>query len=49
MVGKFGPSDVFTATKEEEHELSYHLDATNESSNNEVEVAIELLNIVGAF
>ncbi len=49
MVGKFGPSDVFIAIEEEEHELSYHLDAIDESSNNEVEVAIKLLNIVGTF
>jgi hypothetical protein len=37
MVGKFGLGDVFTITKKEEHELSYHLDAINEFNNSEVE------------
>jgi hypothetical protein len=45
MVGKFGPSDVFNTTKEEEHELSYHSDATYEFNNSEVKVATKLLNI----
>ncbi len=49
MVGKFGPSDVFITTKEEEHENSYHLNAIDESNNNEAETTIELLNIVGTF
>jgi hypothetical protein len=49
MVGKFGPSDVFIATKEAKHELSYHSNTTNESSNNEVNVAINLLNIITTF
>jgi hypothetical protein len=49
MVGKFGPSDVFIATKEKEHELSYHSNATDESSNNETNVVIKLLNIIGTF
>jgi hypothetical protein len=49
MVGKFGLSDVFITTKKEEHELSYHLDATYESNNNEVKVATKLLNIEGPF
>jgi hypothetical protein len=49
MVGKFGPSDVFTVTEEEEHELSYHSNATYESSNNEAKYAIKLLNIAGTF
>jgi hypothetical protein len=40
MVGKFGPSDVFTVAKEEEHELSYHSNAIDEPSNSEVEVAM---------
>jgi hypothetical protein len=40
MVGKIGPSDVFTATNKEEHELSYHSNATYEPSNSEAEVAI---------
>jgi hypothetical protein len=38
MVGKFGPGDVIIIAKEEEHELSYHLNATNECSNIEVEI-----------
>jgi hypothetical protein len=37
MVTKFDPSDVFNVAKDEEHELSYHLDAINESNNSEVE------------
>jgi hypothetical protein len=37
MVRKFGLGDVFIVAKEEEHELSYHLDAINESNNSEVE------------
>jgi hypothetical protein len=49
MVGKFGPSDVFTAIEKKGHENSYHLNAIDESSNNETEVAIELLNIVRTF
>jgi len=49
MVGKFGPSDVFTITKEEEHKLSYHSNATYESSNNETKFAIKLLNIAWTF
>jgi hypothetical protein len=49
MVGKFGPSDVFTPTKKEEHELSYHLDVINESNNNETKAAIEFSHIVGTF
>jgi hypothetical protein len=48
MVGKFGPIVVFTATKEE-HELSYHLDAIDKSSNNAVEVTTKLPNIVRTF
>jgi hypothetical protein len=49
MVGKFGLGDVFSTTEEEEHELSYHSNATYESSNSEAKVAIKLLNIVGTF
>jgi hypothetical protein len=49
MVGKFGTSDVFITTKEEEHENSYHLNAIDESNNNEAKNTIELLNIVGTF
>jgi len=49
MVGKFGPSDVFTAIEKKEHENSYHLNVIDEFSNNETEVAIELLNIVRTF
>jgi hypothetical protein len=40
MVGKIGPSDVFTVAKEEEHELSYHSNAIDKPSNSEVEIAI---------
>jgi hypothetical protein len=49
MVGKFGPNDVLITTKEEEHELSSHLYAIDESSNNEAKAAIKLLNMVGTF
>jgi hypothetical protein len=49
MVGKFGPSDVFTVIEEEEHELSYHLDATYESNNSEAKSAMKLLNIARTF
>jgi hypothetical protein len=49
MDGKFGQSDVFIVTKEEEHKLSYHSNATYESSNNEAKFAIKLLNIAGTF
>ncbi len=35
--------------KEEEHGLSYHLDAIDESINNAVEVTTKLLNIVRTF
>jgi hypothetical protein len=48
MVGKISPSDV-TIVKEEEHELSYHSNAIDEPNNNEVEVAIMLLNIARTF
>jgi hypothetical protein len=37
MVGNFGLSDVLTIAKEEENEISYHLNAINESNNSEVE------------
>ncbi len=40
VVRKFGPSDVFTTTKKEEHENSYHLNAIDESSNSEAKTAI---------
>jgi hypothetical protein len=49
MVGKFGPSDVLIATEEEENELSYHLYAIDESSNNEAEATIKLLNMARTF
>jgi hypothetical protein len=49
MVGKFGLNGVFIVAKEKEHELSYHSNATNESSNNEANVAIKLLNIIKTF
>ncbi len=49
MVGKFGPSDVFIAAKKPEHELSYYSNVIDESSNNEVNVAIKLLNIIKSF
>jgi len=49
MVGKLGPSDVFITTREEEHENSYHLNAIDESNNNEAKTTIELQNIVGTF
>jgi hypothetical protein len=42
-------SDVFIAIKETEHELSYHSNATDESRNNEANVAIKLLNIIRTF
>ncbi len=45
MVGKCGPSNVFTTTKEEEHELSYYSNLINESNNNEVKATPKLLNI----
>jgi hypothetical protein len=35
MVTKFGRSNVFITTQKEEHELSYHSNATDESNNNE--------------
>jgi nitrate reductase NapE component len=44
MVGKFGPCDVFIATKEKEHELSYPSNATNKANVN-----IKLLNIIRTF
>jgi hypothetical protein len=43
MVGKFGPSDVIIVAKEEEHELSYHLNATNECSNIKVEIVTKFV------
>ncbi len=46
---KFGQSDVFTTIEEEEHENSYHLNVIDESSNNESEAVIELLNIIETF
>jgi hypothetical protein len=49
MVGNFGPSDVFIAANETKHELSYHSNATYESNNNEVSIAIKLLNIIRTF
>ncbi len=45
MVKNFGPNDVFTIAKQEEHELSYHSNAIDEFYNNEVVVTVELLNI----
>jgi len=38
MVGKFGPSDVFTTVEEEEHELSCHSNLKDEFNNNEAKV-----------
>jgi hypothetical protein len=35
MVTKFGRSNVFITTQKEEHELSYHSNATDESNTNE--------------
>jgi hypothetical protein len=51
MVGKFGPSEVFTIVEEEGAENAYQSNATINSNNNgdEVEVAIDLLNIAGTF
>jgi len=49
MVGNFGPSDVFIATKKEDHELSYHLDATDESSNNVIKATTKLPNSIRTF
>jgi hypothetical protein len=51
MVGKFGPSEVFTITKEEGAKNTYQLDAIENSNNsgNEVETTINLLNIAGTF
>jgi hypothetical protein len=34
MVGKFGPSEVFTTTKEEGVENAYQSNATKDSNNN---------------
>jgi hypothetical protein len=49
MVGKIGLGDVFTTVEKEKHEISYHSNATDDPSNNEVEVAIMLLKIVRTF
>ncbi len=40
---------MFTTIEEEEHENSYHLNVIDESSNNESEAVIELLNIIETF
>ncbi len=40
IVGKFGPSEMFIATKEDDHENSYQSNATNESSNNGHEIEV---------
>jgi hypothetical protein len=34
MVGKFVPSDMFTAVEEKDYKISYYSNSTNESSNN---------------
>ncbi len=39
MVTKFGRNNVFITTQKEEHELSYHSNATDESNNNEPHLA----------
>jgi hypothetical protein len=49
MVGKFGPSDVFTIIEKEEHEVTYHSNAIYESNNNETKAATKLLNITRTF
>jgi hypothetical protein len=49
MVRKFGLGDVFTIVEQEEHELSYHSNAIDESYNSEAVVTIELLNIAWTF
>jgi len=48
---KFGRNEVFTIIEEEDLGNSYHLNAIVKTNNNEdeVEVAIDLLNIVGTF
>jgi hypothetical protein len=48
MVGKFGVGDVFTAIKKK-HEISYHSNEIDESTNNEAKVTKKLLNIVKTF
>ncbi len=49
MVGKFGPNDVFIVAKEEEHELSYYLNATNECRIVRLKLSQNLLNIAMTF
>jgi hypothetical protein len=49
MVGKFGPNDVFIVAKEEEHELSYYLNATNECRTMKLKLSQSLLNIARTF
>jgi hypothetical protein len=51
LVLKIGPSEVFSIIEEEESENAYQPYAIEDSSNNgdEVEVATNLLNIVGTF
>jgi hypothetical protein len=49
MVGNFDPNEVFIVAKDGE-ENAYQLDATNSNnSGDEVEVAINLLNIANTF
>jgi hypothetical protein len=52
IIEKFGPNELFT-TIEEDCENSYSGCATNQTKNNgdefKVDVAIDLLNIVGTF
>jgi len=49
MVEKFSPGDVFIVIKEGKHEVSYHSNAIDEYSNNEVEATKKLLNITKTF
>ncbi len=52
MIGRFGPSGVFTITKEKIHENSYQSNATvdeSSKSGDEIEATTKLLNIVVIF
>jgi hypothetical protein len=52
VVGKFGPSGIFTTTKEKIHENSYQSIATPDESSksgDESKVTTKLLNIVIIF
>jgi hypothetical protein len=51
MARKFGPSEVFTATEEEDLKNSYHSYTTLQTNDNEDEakIATKLLNIAKTF